>query len=211
MNKMVLLMLIFSGIPGTGVFAARPFTIDDAGTVEKEGFEVEVASNYWKNSADAGIGLKHGLTDRMDIGAGFGYTALPEKEAQFSALEVGLKYAIVPDLLSTSVSASFDSPVYTINLILSKPVGVAAFHGNAGIEAESVSKSVNLVYGVAAAFNMGRITSGVEVGGINKELNWWQLGAQIDLLDWLAVDFGLGGDFQKEVGYAATTGFWFGF
>ena len=52
MNKMVLLMLIFSGIPGTGVFAARPFTIDDAGTVEKEGFEVEVASNYWKNSAD---------------------------------------------------------------------------------------------------------------------------------------------------------------
>ena len=29
-------------------------------------------------------------TDRMDIGAGFGYTALPEKEAQFSALEVGL-------------------------------------------------------------------------------------------------------------------------
>ena len=43
MNKMVLLMLIFSGIPGTGVFAARPFTIDDAGTVEKEGFEVEVA------------------------------------------------------------------------------------------------------------------------------------------------------------------------
>ena len=36
-----------------------------------------------------------------------------------------------------------------------------------GIEAESVS-SVNLVYGVAAAFNMGKITSGVEVGGINK-------------------------------------------
>lgn len=206
--------IVTAAIVGFMVFqanAARPFAVDDAGTVEKEGFEVEVASNYWGDAFDGGIGLKHGLTDRMDIGIGFGYTALPEIDAQHSPLEIGLKYAIVPDLLSASLSGSFGDPGYAVNLIASKPFGIASLHLNLGLETQSSVDERAVTYGLNTSFETGRITSGFEIAGADDSVNWWQVGAQVSVLEWLAVDIGLGGDFEKEMSMTATSGVWMEF
>jgi hypothetical protein len=55
--------------------AARPFETDDAGTVAPGTFESEFGSESWKDDAAFGIGLKHGLTERMDLGVSMGYAA----------------------------------------------------------------------------------------------------------------------------------------
>lgn len=192
-------------------FAARPFATDDAGTVEMGGFELETAANYWNVNADFGLCLKHGFTNRMDIGVGFGYVAFPEEMAQLSGLEVGLKYALVPDLLSASFSGSFGDPCYAVNLILSKSIGFICLHGNLGMEAAQAIKDATLTYGVAAVFETGIVSSGVEIGGTHEELNWWQVGTQVAVAKWAAIDLGLGGDFESDVNLIATTGLWFSF
>jgi hypothetical protein len=147
----------------------------------------------------------------MDIGVGFGYVASPEEVAQLSGLEVGLKYALVPDLLSASFSGSFGDPCYSVNLILSKSVGPVCINGNLGMESEQGIKDATLTYGVAAAVETGIVSSGFEVGGTQEELNWWQIGTQVFVTDWAAIDLGLGGDFESDVNLIATTGLWFSF
>ncbi|MFP4164189.1 MAG: hypothetical protein ACLFQB_11515 [Chitinispirillaceae bacterium] len=191
--------------------AARPFTVDDAGTVSKEGFEVEVASNYWGDAFDGGIGLKHGLTDRMDFGIGFGYTALPETDAQHSPLEIGMKYALVPDMLAASLGASLGDPGYAVNLVASRPLGAASLHLNLGLETMSSVDQRAVTYGIAASFETGRVTSGFEIAGADDSIDWWQIGAQVSVLEWLAVDGGLGGDFKKDISMTATSGIWMEF
>ncbi|MFP4014488.1 MAG: hypothetical protein ACLFVQ_10410 [Chitinispirillaceae bacterium] len=211
MNRRSIITAAVLGLLTFQAHAARPFTVDDAGTVEKQGFEVEVASDFGKDAFDGGIGLKHGLTDRMDIGIGFGYTALPEIDAQHSPLEIGLKYALVPDFLSASLSGSFGEPGYAVNMIASKPLGIASLHLNLGLETQSSVNDRAVTYGMAATFETGRITSGIEIAGADDSMNWWQIGAQVSVLEWLAVDLGLGGDFESEKSFTATSGVWIGF
>jgi hypothetical protein len=77
---------------------------DDAGTVAPETFELETGVDFWKDAATGCIGLKHGVTNRMDLGFGFGYSPQPEDERGFSGAELGLKFAIVPELLAVTAA-----------------------------------------------------------------------------------------------------------
>ncbi len=211
MSKSSVVALVIIGFLAFQVNGARPFTVDDAGTVEKNGFELEVASNYWKDAFDGGIGLKHGITDRMDIGIGFGYTSLPEIDEQHTPLQMGFKYAIIPDLLSASLSASFGEPSYAVNLIASKSIGIVSFNGNVGMETQGETKGRAVTYGLAAVFQTGPVVSGLELRGIDDSIQWWQIGAQLSIREWLAIDMGLGGDFEDEMSLTVTSGVWVGF
>ncbi|MDI6740750.1 MAG: hypothetical protein QME74_10365 [Candidatus Edwardsbacteria bacterium] len=146
MKKIVtvfLLLLISSGIS----HAARPLATDDAGTVEKGKFETELSFDHCQYRPDGtcrtpGIQLKHGLTEKMDIGIAFAHPT--EKDAVgatvgwgMSPLSVGLKMALfkehrfLPDL---SVSAGFETgdSGYRVNGIASREIAGVGLHLNLG-------------------------------------------------------------------------------
>jgi hypothetical protein len=191
--------------------AARPFTVDDAGTVESGIFELEAACDYWKNSAVATIGLKHGITERMDLGIGIGYIPAPSDEKKFTGADVGLKFALIPDLFSVSFGATFGEPAYNITAIMSKSFGSVNIDLNLGYEAEASVKDADLFYGAAIVYEFKRLGAGVEFSGTEEKIDWWQIGARFAITDWMKFDAGIGGDFNQNPSLTATTGLWFTF
>jgi hypothetical protein len=195
------------------LFAARPFITDDAGTVAQSGFELEFASDYWKDFGLHVATIKHGITDRMDLGVAFGYMTAPVEKKAAQPMELSIKYNFLPEHFSFSATGVFSSATYAINAIYSHDLKMISGHANLGIEVTGESSDVTLTYGLAAVFNVGIAAIGAELGGADKELSWWQVGAQLNILDWLAIDSGLGGGFSKDVNLYVTSGlcfFWGG-
>ncbi|MDO5575465.1 MAG: hypothetical protein Q4F84_00175 [Fibrobacter sp.] len=209
MSKKILFTFLSVFVVPVSLFAARPFVTDDAGTVEQGTFELETSSDYWKNTASFGIGLKHGLTNRMDLGVAFGYDAVPKASAAAQPLEVSFKYNFIPEHFSASFTSAFSSSTYSINAIYSHDIKFLSLHANVGLEATEGAKDVSGTYSLAAVFNIGIVAAGLEFGGVNKDINWWQIGTQAAFTDWFALDIGVGGDFDNKM--TATTGLWFGF
>lgn len=207
-NFAVFTMLI--GMP-ISLLAARPFFTDDAGTVERSAFELESASDYWKDFASFGTTLKHGLTDKMDLGISFGYLAVPLERRAAQPLELSLKYNFVPEHFSASFTGSFSSATYAVNAIYTHSFKAFSGHANMGFEAADAIREMVLTYGLAAVYNLGIAAIGAEIGGVDGELNFWQFGFQINLLQWLAFDTGIGGDFGDETQVSITSGLWFSF
>jgi hypothetical protein len=199
------------GSAGTPAFAARPFVTDDSGTVEAGTFELETAWDYWKARAAASLSFKHGVTERMDIGVGIGYVSAPQEERAFDTADLGLKFALIPDLFSASFSAGFASQTYSLNAILSKSFGPLTCDANLGYEAITDTDDAELTFGLAGVYNHGRLGVGVEIGGTHEGLSWWQVGARFQIREWLQIDAGLGGDSATDPDLTATTGLWFGF
>jgi hypothetical protein len=193
------------------VFSARPFVTDDAGTVESNKFELETAGYYWEDNADFSISLKHGITDRMDLGVCVGDKILPSDERTLSGACIGLKFALIPDRFAVSFSGEFGSATYSANAIATQVIGPVSFDLNFGYEAEAAMKDPDLLYGLAAVYNIGKLGIGAEIGGTQEALNGWQIGARWLIFDWWQIDSGIGGDFENEPNLIATTGFWFSF
>jgi hypothetical protein len=87
-SKKVILFLFFSGLisfPSTTTYAARPLTTDDAWTVEKGEFQLEVGFDTLRQDNhdreySPSLTLTYGLLDRMDLGIGSGYIFSHPKE-----------------------------------------------------------------------------------------------------------------------------------
>lgn len=184
---------------------------DDAATVEQHAFELEVASDYWKDFAKFGAALKHGLTKRMDLCVAFGCAAVPSELRAAQPLELSLKYNFVPEHFTVSMAGTFNSATYAVNAIYTPSSEPLSVHVNLGFEATAENRNVVLTYGIAAVFNAAIAAIGAEIGGVDNDLNWWQIGTQINLLEWLAIDAGLGGDFNKDMELIVTSGLWFYF
>ncbi len=91
-------LLFFFSSPA---FALRPLTTDDAGTVEKGKFQLEVGFDFTRHgNHDKELGpsmtLTYGLFERMDVGIGSGYLFVHpsegKKEKGFVDTELKLKY-----------------------------------------------------------------------------------------------------------------------
>jgi hypothetical protein len=196
---------------GTSAKAARPFTIDDAGTVEVGKFELETACDYWKNSAVASVGLTHGITKRMDLGIGIGYVPVPSDEKAFTDASIGLKFALIPELFSVTFGSTFDDPEYDINAIVSRSFGAVNVDLNLGYQAQGSTNDADLLYGVAIVYDYKRLGAGAEFRGSQENPDWWQIGARFVITDFILIDAGIGGDFNQDPSLTATTGLWFGF
>jgi hypothetical protein len=193
------------------IFAYRPFVTDDAATVINGTFEFETGADYWSNNAEFGFGLKHGITARMDIGVSLGHVTLPENERCFHGAEIGLKYALVPEMLAVSVAGCFGDPAYGANLVFSKSITFFSIHTNLGYSAIATTNDAEMTYGFASDAVIKKFSVGGEICGTHKELNWWQVGTIFTFTDWLVLDLGVGGNFEKNIAMNATTGLWFAF
>jgi hypothetical protein len=192
-------------------FAYRPFYTDDAGTVPDATFEAEAAADYGTSSTTLGLALKHGITERMDIGVSVGRCVHPQHERGFDNAELGLKFALIPDLIAASFTAFFADPEYSSLLIASKSFGPASFHANGGFSATGSSDHVTPIFGFAGDCRMGRFSAGAELMGTDAGITWWQAAIRFEITASLIVDSGIGGNFDNSAGVTATTGLFFAF
>jgi hypothetical protein len=213
LKKSCILTLLIGSISLSAVYGARPFITDDAGTVEERKFEVEITGNYWKDASTIGGSIKHGITERMDLGVCVDHCYLPEDERAFSGENISIKFALIPDLLSLSFGAEFGSNDYAANGILSKSFGSFEGHLNLGYEVEGSLNKGFITYSTACVFTVGRAGLGVEIGGNNEErsLDFWQLGGRWSIFDWLQVDTAIGSDFEEKPQFIMSSGLWFFF
>ncbi|MDO5575460.1 MAG: hypothetical protein Q4F84_00150 [Fibrobacter sp.] len=208
LRKMILNLLLITSVP-VSLFA-RPFATDDAGVTSINAFELELGSNYWEDVASFGATLKHGLTNHMNLSVSFGYDAVPKETAMAQPLGVSVKYNFIPEHFSMSFTSAFSSSAsYLLNAIYTQKIKFVTIHANAGLEATEAVKNVDAKYGLATVFNIGIVAAGIEICGVNKDVNWWQVGTQVAIKEWIALDIGVGGDFDGNM--MATSGIWLGF
>ncbi len=178
-------------------FAARPFFTDDAGTVETGMHEFEAGLEYWSDNIALSFGFKHGLTDRMDMGIGFAHVMQPDEISGFTNIEMGVKYALISNMLSASAAVSPGAPGYALTAILSRAFGPIAFNLNAGYEVTPLTdNNGTLFYALGAVYEMNRFTLGLEAGGNEDNLDAWQIGGSAGIMTDVRIDLGLSGAFE---------------
>jgi hypothetical protein len=191
----------------SGLYGARPFATDDAGTVELGVHELECGIDFWSEDAVFGLGFKHGLTERMDLGVGVSYVIAPEESNGFEIAELGVKFALIPDVFSASLTGSFGDAAYTLNGIITQGVGPLEVDGNFGYEATGISgEEGTIIYALAVIFNAESFAFGVEGAGDEDGLQSWLVGGRYSLLDGLALDAGIAGGFEEDADMNATAG-----
>jgi hypothetical protein len=189
--------LIILFLVTNGLFGARPFTIDDAGTVAQGGFELESGLDYWDEQGVIGVSFKHGLTPKMDLGIGFGYTLMaePEPENRFSGVEMCLKYNLMPDFISASMTTAFQPDAYVLNGIITRCFGDLEFNGNLGFNIANNT----ITYGGAIIYDfIEKLHIGIEASGDKDGLGTWLIGANYSVLEVVNIDCGFMSDFDME-------------
>ncbi len=191
----------------SGLYGGRPFTTDDAGTVETGIHELEFGCDLWSENASFALGFKHGLTERMDLGVGFGYVVAPEENVGFVPAELGVKFALIPDVFSASLAGSFGDTAYVINGIVTQNFGPLELDGNFGYEATGTTDRVGtIIYALALILNAGPYAVGAESGGDKDGLQTWLIGGRYALFKGFAVDAGISGGFEEGTDMTATLG-----
>lgn len=200
-------IIVFTCIAMGSLFGARPFNTDDAGTVVPSGFELELGSDFWKDDIVLNLGFKHGLTNRMDVGVGFGYTIIPEDSNGFGTAEVCFKFALVPDLFAASFTGSLGDMPYALNAIITRHVGPAEVDVNIGYEATGMEGLDGMVtYALAVFYSKGNFALGAEAAGDEDDIHTWLGGIRYSLSPGFAIDGGIAGGFQENDDLVATIG-----
>lgn len=213
--------LIFS----TYIFAGRPLKTDDAETVEKGKFELEVGYDFMKNDTNSQqvyISLKSGLTSWMDFGVVLPYTIEDEDQdindwqnaeicAKFSILKESEKHPGIAFTISGVINPDQGDTEYALNLIISKGFGKVTTHFNFGTYSEEggdnyLTYSAASEYGISEKINLvGEIVGEKNddeeplemLVGLNYALNE-------NLVFDIGISFGLNDDAPD---YRITTGF----
>ncbi|MEO0138043.1 MAG: hypothetical protein ABIL40_06840 [candidate division WOR-3 bacterium] len=175
------------------LYGARPFGTDDAGTVPSGSYELEIGYDIWEETGMFGLGFKHGLTEKMDIGIGFGFNIVSEPKNSFVPAELAFKYSLVPDLFAASFVAEIGGSAYALNGILTRGFGPIELDANLGYTTGDSS----ITYAGAFIYSIEKFAFGGEVLGDKKAQNWL-LGGRYTIKDGLMVDAGFASDFKFE-------------
>lgn len=187
--------------------SARPFTIDDAGTVTTTFYELEIGSEFWDEQLLFNLGFKHGLTDLMDIGIGFDYTVQPEDIDGFSPYELGFKFVLLPEHIAVSITGNPGEVSYNLTGIVTYYFRQFEVDINLGYAATGIQGLTgDFVYGTAFIIDLNPISIGAEVSGLGGEINDWLFGGRYYLLEGLAIDCGISGSFETESDNIALVG-----
>ena len=193
------------------VSAGRPFITDGAAVVEQGTFELESGMDYWREKLSADFEVKHGITDRMDLGIGLGFTQSPSAKRGFGEAEVGLKFMFAPDFLALSATGSFGDNTFGITGILSRSFNLISVDLNVGMQAITGTNQADLLYSALLYVEIQRFCFGAETGGTHEEISFWQVGGSFAISDWLSIDSGLKGDYSGTDALSLSSGLTFSF
>jgi hypothetical protein len=206
-QDLILRISLVATLAASSLFAARPFTADDARTVTSSGFEVELGTEVWQDDAVFGLNFKHGLTNRMDTGVNLYYTALPESAGGFGNAEVVFKFGIIPDLFAASFTGILSDLDYVLNGIVTHIVGPFEIDMNLGYETSGMEGiEGTFMYALAIIYDIRKFTVGAEISGDQEDVQSWLAGVRCTLYPGFALDGGIAGSFLEERDLTATVG-----
>ncbi|MCS7151132.1 MAG: hypothetical protein NZ928_01945, partial [Endomicrobia bacterium] len=137
----VILVVIFKEL----AFSALPLETDDIGIIQPNNFELETGYertlNKDENEQVLTVGVKTGLSQKLDLLVSVPYIIFPEQEEKFEDASIGLKYLLLENLLSFSFSNSLGSNAYSLRFIFTKEFNSISLHLNLGYDV-SEEKSV---------------------------------------------------------------------
>ena len=205
MKKWMIVLIVGLGVVRAGIVeAARPFSTDDAGTVEIGKFELEFGYEHCDlvGTGQSGLcclGFKHGLTEQMDIGLGLTHTFVPQQAEALSPASISLKFAVLRDLLAISFSHELGGSSYALNSALTREFGQVEVDINLGYSATGNSNLPGSIsYGIALIYGFEKVDVGCETSGDKDGLQNWLVGARYRIREGLAVDLGYSGDRTGE-------------
>lgn len=200
--------------------AARPLTTDDAGTVEAGKFEMEAGyghEDFGGTCQGLTLGLKHGITEKMDLGVGTGWQFDPDEGAE--EVSLSLKWSLIPakdKFPGFSFSAGFapSESEYFLNGILTQPLGEKLFvHVNLGYTVPEAYKDGVIFWGGAAEYAIhekinlvGEVIGEEDISENNEDGRSWLLGGNAAVTDFLILDLGGGTRFSDDPGWFVTGG-----
>lgn len=209
-------VFLFFLLCGASVYACRPMTTDDCGTVEKSKFELEVGYDAGNILIDClkqhsiGVSLKHGITESMDIGISFPYQIIPAVDERLNSVTLAIKFGIVKDILAVSLGNTLGAGAFSINSILSKDLDAVNVHLNIGYNSSGDQNiKGSLTYGIAVCYSIGSFEIDVESFGDEFCKNWL-IGARYELFKGYYFDAGYGRSFNND-NDRVTGGFHFEF
>ena len=216
--------------------AGRPLATEDAGFIEKGGFESE---NYFYGQREpgtdrltgfhtqfsAGIGLNTQLGIGLDISRQYNadYDAKKSSGAQTFGGKTGIK-ELTDDAYGIAVAYGVDrtrSPAEKyrydnayINGVVTVPKGDWLFHGNLGWKRSRLGQTSGTTWALAAERTgaIGPVDLAVETFGDDHEPAWVQVAARWTVVeDKVFVDFSYGEQLKNQGPKLTTLGFKFAF
>jgi len=201
MVKSILVFLSVS-LVGSVLLVAHPLSTDDIGIVNKTNYELEVGYDNCKSGDElrnhsCGISLKHGITEKMDIGISFPYQIKPKPVEQFGTTTVGFKFLLIRDIFAFSVNNELGSKEYFINGIFSREISPLTFHFNFGYEASGDENiEGKIIYSSAVEYPLTKVDLVGEVIGEKIGLQNWLFGLRYKLGDVSAINCAYGNGFK---------------
>lgn len=210
MTRRLMFLVLLLLLHGAGS-AGRPLATDDAATVEKGGFELEIGyQNVKLKSADkvssGEVTFNHGITEKMDFMLITGY--VDGEEVGMAGPGIAIKYSLLgerergPDV-SLTFANSLGTSEYEMRAIFSRQRRYFISHLNLGFAHSGVTGEAGLfLYGFALELPIrGRLTL---VGEVLGEMD-------TDSATKDAVEGLIGGTMELVRGAVLDLGFSFGF
>lgn len=184
------------------LFAARPLSTDDAETVNQAKSELEIGYETCKKSGEPNerfceFSFKHGITEKMDIGLSVPYWIEPPSNEKIGNCSVGVKFSLVKDIFSFSVTNEFGSSAFSINTIFSHTLGPIVLHFNFGYEATG-NRDVEgkITYSTAFEKSFRKFDIVGEILGDKIGFQNYLFGIRYNLTEGFAIDAGYGNGFR---------------
>ncbi|MEK6527433.1 MAG: hypothetical protein AABZ32_10735 [Bacteroidota bacterium] len=186
------------------VFAAHPLTTDDIGTVEVGKYELEVGyDNNCKGESElrnhsCGISLKHGITEKMDIGISFPYQIKPKPAEPLGTAILGFKFLLIKNIFALTVNNELGSPEYFLNGIFSREIQPVTIHANIGYAVSGDENTEGeIIYSSAFEYPLSKIDLVGEVIGEKIGFQNYLLGVRYKLADVYSLNFAYGNGFRN--------------
>lgn len=200
------LISFLMGLSVISLHGARPFATDDAGTVSAVGYELELGYDFGEDKGILSLSFKHGLTPKMDLGIEFGYTTLSLPKNRFTPAGLCLKYAILPDFFSVSVSNELGTSSYDLNAIFTKTFEFLEIDVNFGYSVPGDRGKGMAFYAFALIASFNKFDIGGEILGNEEEVETWLFGGRYKLIEGFNLDMGISGNFEGENRVTGTIG-----
>lgn len=146
-----------------------------------------------------GVSLKHGITEKLDVGISLPYQVKPKVDEKFGPATLGLKFLLVKDFFAFSINNKLGSSEYFLNGIFSKEIQPVTVHINFGYEAtgdENVEGEI--IYSSAVEYQLKKIDLVGEIIGEQIGFLRWVQGLRYKLSDVTAVNCGYGNGFRNS-------------
>lgn len=185
------------------LFAAHPLTTDDIGIVDGGKYELEIGYDNCKSEDElrnhsCGFSLKHGITEKMDVGISFPYQVEPRPAEQLGRVTLGFKFLLIEDIFAFSVSNELGSKEYFVNSIVSREFSPMTVHLNFGYLATGDKDNQGeIIYSSAFEYPLRKIDLVGETIGKKDGLQNWLLGLRYKVSDVSALNFAYGNGFRE--------------